>query len=107
MNNKQLFKCPFCEGNTKKGRKTLYVYPLTNSYWCARCGMSGSLSEIDLKIDIMPIEYKSITPINNWNNEGQRFSICKKRNYANDIDTFEIKSISGIQKGLYKRYQNN
>ena len=97
-------KCPFCEGNTNNNRKTLYIYS-SDTYWCARCKQSGVISEID------PNQLTGITPkftqekksVFQYNNKGDRFSVCKQRYFDGYKDVFQIKLFDGTVTGHYSR----
>lgn len=97
-------KCPFCEGSTQQNRKTLYIYS-SDTYWCARCKRSGVISDID------PNQLTGITPTLKqtkqstfqYNNKGDRFSVCKQRYYDGHKDVFQIKQFDGTIVGHYTR----
>lgn len=100
-------KCPFCEGNTQQHRKTLYIYS-SDTYWCARCKKSGVISDIDpsLLTGITPTIKQPIKQTFEYNNKGDRFSVCKQRYYDNQKDVFQIKTAQGEITGHYTRYPN-
>lgn len=104
---KFLTKCPFCIGHINNDRKTLYLYALTDSYWCARCKRSGKIEELPDRTDIQVASTVSHKPKEGYNNSpGERFSVCKQRNSLSDRDEFEIKKSDGIVTGKFTRRFN-
>ena len=100
-------KCPFCIGSINNNRKTLYLYS-TDTYWCARCKAYGVTSELD------PSLMQGITPNSTrqvelakfeYNNAGERFSVCKHRYSDSNKDVFQIKLPDGSLVGHYYRYK--
>lgn len=101
-------KCPFCVGNNNNTRNTLYLYS-TDTYWCARCKASGVSSDLE------PTSLSGITPkltqpkviqLKSYNNKGERFSVCKERNFDGTTDSFQIKLAGGDLVGHYHRMPN-
>ena len=106
MNHLAVINCPFCKAITgSQSRKTLYIYS-TDTYWCARCKSHGLITEIDpLLFQGLTPRMTTSTPVKTieYNNNGERFSVCKQRNYAGGKDTFQIKLADGQIVGHYTR----
>lgn len=105
MNALATIKCPFCTGNTNDNRKTLYLYS-TDTYWCARCKAYGLVTEIppELLQGLTPT-IKTQAPVKQleYNNQGERFSVCKNRHNEAGKDVFQIKLPDGQLVGHYYR----
>lgn len=101
-------KCPFCEGSTNNNRKTLYIYS-TDTYWCARCKAYGLVTELspELLQGLTP-SVKTQPPIKQYeyNNTGNRFSVCRNRFSDKLQDVFQIKLSDGSLVGHYYRKDN-
>src|SRR5574343_652424 len=100
-------KCPFCVGQTNKERKTLYLYS-TDTYWCARCKASGLVSALEpSQLANLTISTKQPKQTSfQYNNKGERFSVCKQRFSDATKDVFQIKLPDGSLVGHYTRYPN-
>lgn len=109
MTNLATIKCPFCKAKTgNPDRKTLAIYS-TDTYYCFRCNATGLIS------DISPSQLSGITPSFKpkpsiqrlqYNNKGDRFSVCKQRYNDNTRDVFQIKLADGSLVGHYTRQPN-
>lgn len=101
-------KCPFCKGATNNDRKTLYLYP-SDTYWCARCKEHGLISDLNPNINLLQgiaVKNTAATKLERfeYNNTGDRFSVCKNRYSDATRDTFQIKLPDGSVVGHYTRY---
>ena len=107
MNAIATVNCPFCQGNTRNDRKTLYLYQ-SDTYWCARCKRNGVVTDLDPSVisDITPTTKTQEKKQYKYNNEGKRFSVCKQRYFDGNKDVFQIKHSSGEVTGHYTRYPN-
>lgn len=94
--------CPYCKGNTKANRKTLYLYIDTNTYHCHRCQAHGNISQLE-DVEISLERKPTATLSEAWNNLGDRFSVCRQRNFENGKDTFQIKLPNGKVIGQHTR----
>lgn len=106
MNTLATIKCPYCRGNTNDNRNTLYIYA-TDTYWCARCKSHGLISEIDpLLLQGLTPQIKSTPQVRQfeYNNSGERFSVCKNRFSDGRQDVFQIKLPDGSVVGHYYRF---
>jgi len=98
----QKIKCPFCKGQNNQDRETLYLYP-SGTYWCARCKAYGSVGELgDVDFKFIPKEFTQPKSVN-YNGKGERYSVCRLRNYDGYKDTFQIKDVGGNLVGHYNR----
>lgn len=99
----QTAKCPYCTGKHNNSRKTLYLYPGTSTYYCFRCSAFGSLNQLE-GIEIR-LENKVPQKTNfiDWNGRGERYSLVTKRDFTNNVDTFQIKEPNGKQVGIHQR----
>jgi len=99
--------CPFCQGNTRNDRKTLYLYQ-SDTYWCARCKKNGVVTDLDPSVisDITPTTKTQEKKQYKYNNEGKRFSVCKQRYFDGNKDVFQIKTSAGEVTGHYTRWPN-
>lgn len=92
--------CPFCEGHTVQGRKTLYCY--ATHYHCFRCNAHGRLSELkDIEINIERTRQVGHSVFNNLSSS--RFSVCCPKSYEGGVETFQIKMPDGRAVGKYQR----
>ena len=107
MNAIATVNCPFCQGNTRNDRKTLYLYQ-SDTYWCARCKKNGVVTDLDPSVisDITPSVKTQEVKQYKYNNEGKRFSVCKQRYFDGTKDVFQIKTSAGEVTGHYTRYPN-
>ena len=107
MNAIATVNCPFCLGNTRNDRKTLYLYQ-SDTYWCARCKRNGVVTGLDPSIiaGITPLIKNKEVKQYQYNNEGKRFSVCKQRYYDGNNDVFQIKTSAGEITGHYTRWPN-
>lgn len=106
MNALATIKCPYCKGATNDNRNTLYIYA-TDTYWCARCKSHGLISEINpLLLQGLTPQVKSTPQVRqfDYNNAGERFSVCKQRFSDGRQDVFQIKLPDGSVVGHYYRY---
>lgn len=98
-------KCPYCIGLTNNSRNTLYLYA-TDSYWCARCKTSGVISDLSPETisGITPkLTQPKVTQFKQYNNKGDRFSVCKQRHFDGYKDVFQVKLFDGTVVGHYSR----
>lgn len=107
MNAIATVNCPFCQGNTRNDRRTLYLYQ-SDTYWCARCKRNGVVTDLDPSVisGITPSVKTQEVKQYKYNNEGKRFSVCKQRYYDGNNDVFQIKQSSGEVTGHYTRWPN-
>ena len=107
MNAIATVNCPFCQGNTRNDRKTLYLYQ-SDTYWCARCKRNGVVIGLDPSIiaGITPLIKNKEVKQYQYNNEGKRFSVCKQRYFDGTKDVFQIKTSAGEVTGHYTRWPN-
>ena len=94
--------CPFCVGQTNNSRKTLYVYPDTQTYFCHRCSAYGNLASLE-DVEITLERKSSVKLPTQWNNKGERFSSCKPSHYSQGNDFFAIKHPNGKIVGVHER----
>ena len=105
MFKSQVIKCNFCTGKTDNTRKTLYLYPEKNTYYCFRCSAFGNLNDLEgLEFSLERKKQSNIYV--EWNDKGNRYSLCTKRDFTNNTDSFQIKEPNGKQVGVHQRKEN-